>query len=240
MKRLVAFAMIASTLWSESPTRQLAFVACPVVRDTKTSPCWLADYNGETYFLGVQGGVVEDFYPPQLRHEVLVEGIVAPGPRVCGGIPLKPVKTSVLLELAPACNTVLPAEDGLEAPARAPRGQPASWLKIISPKETEIYFDFDNDFLSIHTVGAVQKAATAFLETGAKQIDVTGYRGATLLSNGKTMMEAPPIAKARTAKVVEILAGLGVPAAAIHSQTFDKAASKADGAKSRRVVIALR
>ena len=79
--------------------QNLSFVTCPIVRDTKTVPCWLAEYKGETYYLGNQGGVAQDFYPPQLNHEVLVEGIIAEGPRVCGGVPLRPVKTSVFLEI---------------------------------------------------------------------------------------------------------------------------------------------
>ena len=79
--------------------QNLSFVTCPIVRDTKTVPCWLAEYKGETYYLGNQGGVAQDFYPPQLNHEVLVEGVVAQGLRVCGGIPLRPVKTSVFLEI---------------------------------------------------------------------------------------------------------------------------------------------
>ena len=65
--------------------QQKNFVACPMVRDTKTVPCFLAEYQGETYFLGIQQDITADFYPPQLLHEVLVEGTIAPGPRVCAG-----------------------------------------------------------------------------------------------------------------------------------------------------------
>ena len=107
---------------------QLNFVACPIVRDTKTVPCFLAEYDGELYFLGVQfPGVQQDIAselhspqlePPQLKHEVLVEGRVAEGPRVCGGIPLEPLSISVLKEINLACNTLLPAEPGIEAPPR--------------------------------------------------------------------------------------------------------------------------
>src|SRR5579872_7525659 len=79
--------------------QERSFVACPVVRDTKTVPCFLAEYQGETYFLGIQQDITADSYPPQLLHEALVEGIVAPGPRICGGIPLKPLHVSVLPEL---------------------------------------------------------------------------------------------------------------------------------------------
>ena len=103
--------------------QQMNFVACPMVRDTKTVPCFLAEYQGETYFLGIQQDITADFYPPQLLHEALVEGAIAPGPRVCGGIPLKPLRVSVLPELNRACNTILPAEPGIDAPpAKRPAG----------------------------------------------------------------------------------------------------------------------
>ena len=34
-------------------SQRLNFVACPVFQDTNTVPCWLAEYQGETYFLGI-------------------------------------------------------------------------------------------------------------------------------------------------------------------------------------------
>ena len=40
---------------------------------------------------------------------------------MCGGIPLQPVSISVLKEVNLACNTLLPAEPGIDAPP-APRG----------------------------------------------------------------------------------------------------------------------
>jgi hypothetical protein len=52
---------------------RLQFVACPIVRDTKTQPCWLAEHEGELYYLGQQGGVANNFLPSQLGHQALVE-----------------------------------------------------------------------------------------------------------------------------------------------------------------------
>ncbi len=72
-------------------------------------PCWTAKSGGETYFLGIQSDIGGEWYPPQLNHQVLVEGTVAKGPRICGGIVLKPIKTSVLPEVDKSCNTILPA-----------------------------------------------------------------------------------------------------------------------------------
>src|SRR4029450_13236394 len=77
---------------SSSPARR-HFVACPIARDTKPQPCWRAEYDGELYYLGQQGGVANDFYPPQLGHLALVEGAVRQG-GVCGGVALQPGKVS--------------------------------------------------------------------------------------------------------------------------------------------------
>ncbi|HTV77038.1 MAG TPA: hypothetical protein VMF03_02200 [Steroidobacteraceae bacterium] len=105
------------------------FVTCPILQDTTTVPCWMADYGGERYFLGIQtdsGG----WSPPYLGHKVLVEGRVVPGPRICGGIPLtsdypqsplpsgsadgsplpNPPVISPMRELDPSCNAMLPAD----------------------------------------------------------------------------------------------------------------------------------
>jgi hypothetical protein len=111
------------------PAERRNFVGCPVLQDTDTVPCWLAEYHGELYFLGIQtdsGG----WGPPWLGHQVLVEGRLAGGPRICGGIALtsayvasnlpagtadgQPLPTppvvSVMRELDASCNTLLPAD----------------------------------------------------------------------------------------------------------------------------------
>jgi hypothetical protein len=111
------------------PADRRNFVACPILQDTATVPCWLAEYNGELYFLGIQtdsGG----WSPPWLEHKVLVEGKLAGGPRICGGIPLtsqypasplpagsadgqplpNPPVVSVMREIDRSCDTLLPAD----------------------------------------------------------------------------------------------------------------------------------
>lgn len=198
--------------------QNLSFVTCPIVRDTKTIPCWLAEYKGETYYLGNQGGVAQDFYPPQLNHEVLVEGVVAQGARVCGGIPLRPVKTSVFLEINRACNTILPAEDEIEAPQSPPRpqtGDAVSWVRSDGPGDNTLYFDFDNDFLSIHAATAIQRIAQYFQQSKASEIQVAAFRGSSRLSNGGVLIEDPKTVTARAAKVRDILTGLGVSPTAV-------------------------
>ena len=109
-------------------SQRLNFVACPVFQDTSTVPCWLAEYQGETYFLGIQtdsGG----WTPPLQGHQVLVEGVVTAQPRVCGGVVLassgsvfdkrpsgksagvdlpQPPVISTMRELDSNCRTMLP------------------------------------------------------------------------------------------------------------------------------------
>ena len=209
--------------------QQRNFVACPLVRDTKTVPCFLAEYEGETYFLGIQQDITASFYPPQLLHEVLVEGSIAPGPRVCGGIPLQPLKISVLPEINRACNTILPAEPGIEAPpAKRPAGPSTRQAPVstapqpsarptppFGPRDFSILFDFDSDFLFARDTRMVEQAAEYALAAHASRVEVTSYRAASLLSNGKALVERESIAEERAKDVSGLLRGLGVQASTI-------------------------
>ncbi len=208
--------------------QQKNFVACPIVRDTKSVPCFLAEYEGETYFLAIQQDISAEQYPPQLLHEVLVEGTVADGPRVCGGIPLKPVHLSVLPELNLACNTILPAEPGIEPPPHRrgpgpsskqipadapPAARPAPRARFTAPfeeREFTIRFDFDSAFLFSRDTAVVRQAASFASAAKAKSVVITAHRGAVLLSNGQVMTEHETIAMRRAAAVADLLAGLGV------------------------------
>ena len=202
----------------QPPANRRNFVACPIVRDTKTLPCWLAEYEGELYFLGLQGSSSSEFYPPQLNHEVLVEGTVTNEPRVCGGIPLKPLRISALPELNRACNTLLPAEDGMEAPSAPARPGADDMRKPgtdTTRREFTVPFDFDSDYLTLHTTRIVGEAARVAKSVKAAKIEAQGYRATTWLSNGKKFIEAQNVAEKRAKKVGEILVGLGLPAASV-------------------------
>ena len=80
--RLIALAALvaisAPQLGGQSP-RRVNFVSCPIVQDTATVPCWLSEYEGEQYYLGIQTDISAEFDPPYLGHQALVEGIVAGG-----------------------------------------------------------------------------------------------------------------------------------------------------------------
>jgi len=43
---------------------RVSFVSCPIVRDTSSVPCWLAEYEGVLYFLTLQSDVSAPVNPP--------------------------------------------------------------------------------------------------------------------------------------------------------------------------------
>lgn len=144
---LLATSLLATAVGAAEP-QYLNFVACPVFQDTNTVPCWVAEYEGETYFLGIQtdsGG----WTPPLQGHKVLVEGVTTSNPRVCGGIVLtsagktpydkrpsgksagvelpQPPVTSPMRELDNNCRTILPESPKFNTlePRRGPGPSPA-------------------------------------------------------------------------------------------------------------------
>src|SRR5581483_5797235 len=120
-----------------APEARRNFLACPIVQDTPTVPCWLAEYHGELYFLGIQTDSA-GWSPPYLGHRVLVEGALAGGPRICGGIPLtskypaspipsgkangrplpNPPVVSVMRELDSSCNELRAADPQFQIEGR--------------------------------------------------------------------------------------------------------------------------
>jgi hypothetical protein len=209
--------------------QQKSFVACPIVRDTRTVPCFVAEYDGETYFIGTP----QSEHVPQLKHEVLVEGRVSSGPRVCGGLRLDPVSVSVLPEVNLACNLMLPAEPGIEAPtlpARPSTKEPSS-----GPQEFVVLYQFDDDRPNID----ILTQAAAYAKKAGGTVTVSGSRATSLLSDGRKLIEHDGLAERRANAVAEVLRGLGVKNVTVEAQ---KAAAAADGqndASKRRVVIAV-
>ena len=238
--------LVIASLSCTLAAQQLSFIACPVVRDTKTVPCWLAEYEGELYYLGVQQDINAPWSPPQQSHEVLVEGTVQPGPRVCGGIPLFPLSTSVMPELTRSCNTVLPAKDEIPAPAATrphaihPMEEPPS--PPYSARDFIVFFDFDNDQMPAHSTGVIAQVAIWAATVHATSLQIPAARGSALLSDGRVLNESDAIATRRANKVARLLKGLGVPASSLRLLIEDMPA-KPDGIRdpaSRRVRITVR
>lgn len=205
------------------PSNHRNFVACPIVRDTSTVPCWLAEYEGETYFLTLQTDVSAPVTPPWLGHRVLVEGVVSDEPRICGGIVLKPVALSVMQDLDPSCNTMLPAEERYNLTFEPPRppgpsrgrlsfGDPNMNPQAEStelPRTFELHYEFDGKVMFRHAQ-PLQKILAFIRQSGAKRLTITGYRAASLLSNGERMLEQETIGRQRAEQIAELLEGAGL------------------------------
>jgi len=235
----------------ELPAERRNFVACPIVRDTASVPCWLSEYDGELYFLTLQTDVSAPVTPPWLGHRVLVEGTVAPGrERICGGVVLEPVVLSVLPELDASCNTLLPAEERFNLTFEPPRppGPSAGRLAFAGapptapvepPRTFALRYDFDGRIVFRHA-GELTAIFNAAKARGARSVAITGYRGSVLLSDGTTLVEQPSIAQRRAEQVAELLRGAGLTDVEYRVR-WDEEAGAADGDDSalRRVTVEL-
>jgi outer membrane protein OmpA-like peptidoglycan-associated protein len=239
LKAGIALIVLVATAFPQ----QRSFVSCPIVRDTSTVPCYLAEYDGEMYYLGIQQDITSSFHPPQLKHEVLVEGTVAPGPRICGGIPLQPVSISVIKEVNQACNTLLPAEPGIDAPPALRGPGPASRpLQLTSAprepltgkQEFAVLYSFDDDYLEFGAGRVVNEAASYAMQAGTSNVKVTGYRATSLLSNGQRLTEKPGLAEKRAQNVATLLRGLGVANLAVD---WKSEAEQGDGTRRVSIVV---
>jgi hypothetical protein len=207
---------------AEAADRKLAFLTCPIVRDTPTVPCWLAEFRGETYYLGIQTDVSADFSPPSLGHKVLVEGEPTSEPRICGGIPIKNVNVSVIQEKADNCQALLPVDGDYVLPFESPRPpgpskgrlafnypQPEKPQPPFKPKTFTITYDFDLTVGFRHPRFLAQVLEYA-QQTNARTISITGYRGATALTDGGRLVERDGLGRKRAEEVAGLLKSAGL------------------------------
>jgi hypothetical protein len=234
------------------PDAQRNFISCPIVRDTATVPCWLSEYEGELYYLGIQTDVSAEFDPPFLGHNVLVEGTVSDQPRICGGIVLDPVTISPMLDFDARCNTILPAEDRYTVPF-APRppgpsggrlafqGPPPEPERLEAPYESrtfEIFYDFDMLIMGRHAV-TLARVLDYATKIDARTIAVTGASGAVLLSDGTIISEDPQIAHKRAGEAAQLLetGGLRGRDFEVSAESAQPAPDGVDDWRERRTVI---
>jgi hypothetical protein len=255
--------LLAAGLVAVATARTLAedrknFVSCPIVRDTASVPCWLAEYEGQLYFLTIQSDVTSPVTPPWLGHRVLVEGTVSSESRICGGIVLKPVHLSVISERDDSCSTILPAEErynltfepprppgpskGRLAFDTAPSGQAQAPASVPpSTKAFVVPYDFDAlvGFNHARVLTEILEFARA---SSATEIEIAGYRGAVRLSSGQVMTEEPAIGKKRAEQVAMLLQGanLKTPAYKVTWHDEPATATGVDDYLSRRAVVTVR
>jgi hypothetical protein len=234
--------------------QRMNFVSCPIVRDTASVPCWLAEYAGELYFLTLQTDVSAPVTPPWLGHRVLVEGTVSAKSRVCGGVVLDPVHLSVL-ERDAACNTMLPAEERYNLtfePPRPPgpsRGRlafdnpPSPPTAAVPPSTREFVVPYAFDGLVGFSHSGVLTGILEFARAvNAREIAIVGYRGAVRLSTGQTMVEEPTIGRRRAEQVAMLLQGANLkgPSYAVSWREDAADATGIDDHLSRRVIVTVR
>jgi len=251
---IVMFAVCSASTEAQQQTVEdrKNFLSCPVVQDTKTVPCWVSEYRGELYYLGIQSDISAEFHPPYLGHKVLVEGVVSSEPRICGGIVLKPVKVSPILEPDASCNTILPAVDKYTVPfAPRPPGPSGGTLAFqtpqrapevieppFKPREFAIYYDFDMTVMGRHAAVLTQIVDYAE-KVEAKRLIVSSYRGSTLLSDGVVMSERQGIAQVRAAEIADVMKRAGLSKLVIQTRSSEELepADGVDDWQSRRTVV---
>lgn len=260
--KLLRFVFICSSLGLISSkliaddSKHINFLACPIVRDTTTVPCWLADHEGQTYYLGIQQDIGADWYPPQLKHQVLVEGKIS-DKTLCGGIVLEEIKTSVMPELDLRCNTVLPANKNFPAP-HADRGpgpkneEPGTsrrrqtaekYNPPFATKTFSINYDFDNDQLLSREFGKLRGAIGFAQDSKAKEIQITVHRGSVLLSNGEELVESLRVVKSRALAIEQWFQLAELSNASVIKVDMEKDAEVSTGKddwKNRRVSIRIK
>jgi outer membrane protein OmpA-like peptidoglycan-associated protein len=222
-----ALALLASCLATAAGTgREIAFVGCPILRNTEL-PCWLGESGGELYYLGPQGDLTSQFYPPQFDHRMLVEGVVSDQARICGGLVLKPVKVSVLPQVDLTCNVTLPAMGYPDPPHERgpgpsgtrgvvpppyPRPTPVAYSAPFAAQTFLVPFDAGSERPWNPAQAIIQTAARYAVASKAASIHVTGYRAAFKLSQGGEYAEPEDLAQRRAKMVEQGLRTLDLPA----------------------------
>jgi outer membrane protein OmpA-like peptidoglycan-associated protein len=214
----------AATLAAEPPAGSLvSFVGCPLYRDAdsgRKSGCWLADENGSGIRYDISLGIAK----PQLGHEVLVEGIVSAdadgsGARACGGVVLRPVRTSTLE--SSCAGALVPAEGypGRRYVLDISQVLPQTWVArpdvqpLRADRQYSIVFDFDSSFLNYqYSEIILDEVARLAIASKARQLDVTGYAVTEPNAvSGQMLREPAGLARDRAEIVAEALRRLDVP-----------------------------
>src|SRR6478609_873184 len=216
MRRAAALLGLLAVGAAPPPKASLVFVACPMLRDTTSVPCWLTEYQGKTYYIGIQTDVSADLTTPMLGHRILVEGTPSDEPTICGGIPLKPVTVSVMPERADNCDRLIPADDYVLPfePPRPPgqsRGRlayvyatPPAPVPPFQAKAFDVHYNFA-EMVVFKSTRWIEPALTYAKQIGAKRIEIFGRQGTTRLSDGTKLVERAGLARERAEQIADLL-----------------------------------
>jgi hypothetical protein len=227
----------------------VSFVACPIARDTgpDTDLCFFAEHEGELYALVNQ----PDWGNMQLKHRVLVEATVKEGPPVCGATPLDarisvlfelddtcqsiiPFDGKIRGQAGGIFNQgSVEQREAARALARRVEIEPAlslvpvmgesTYPRAVPPYEAEtlmIYYPFDSDRATDADMRELLRLRDIALAVPAR-VEVIGYRGASRLSNGETIVESRDMARRRAQKIAGVLEGLGIDTGRIDTKWID-------------------
>ncbi|WP_427963490.1 hypothetical protein [Altererythrobacter sp.] len=219
---IIALPLLSASALQAQEQGRVAFVACPIVQDTPTVPCWLAAHDGQIYYMGIQSDVSAPFNPPSLGHKVLVEGKLADHEE-CGAKVIEPITISIMPELSPECDELRMAREGVDISFTPPRPPGPSGGRLAfsfpdpppppkppyTPKSFDIPYAFEG-MVNFQTPRVMTPALEYAQLSKAKQIEVTGYRGATRLSDGTLLVEHGGIARERAEEIVRMFRGAGL------------------------------
>ncbi|MXO58438.1 hypothetical protein GRI89_02605 [Altererythrobacter salegens] len=222
----VSAAVLASASFAAQAAEPgpLPFVACPIVQDTPTVPCWIVERDGETYYLGIQSDVSAPFNPPSLGHKVLVEGGVdRSAPRICGGLVIDPVTVSIMPEASPECDDLRMVNPHISLPFEPPRppgpsmgrlaftypDPPAAPQPPFETKSFTVPYEFEG-MVGFKTPRFLNPVLLYAQQTNARRVEIRGYRGATKLADGTLLAEHEGIARARAEEIAAMLLGAGI------------------------------
>ncbi len=215
MRLLLALALLSAG--AQDMRDEVRFITCPIYRDAdsgKKSGCWLAEdrASGRRYDVSLSPS------KPDWNREVLIEGRVTDAAQTpCGGIVLDAVRTSILP--GSCTRQMLPAEGYPGRKFVLPKRNltPLSVVRTPPPgpyaaRTFRLFFDFDQAFLIYQYDDFFLDNAIQWLRAAKpRSIVVTGYAATTPAEvSGRTIAEAPGIARVRAEKVAEALGRMGI------------------------------
>ena len=268
MRRAAALAALITLAAGQAMAADAAaFVTCPIARDTgpQADLCFLVERNGER--IGIANPA--DSGNPQLKHRLLVEGRIDPARTVCGA-PALDGRASVLPELAPECDEVLPFDGSvvggpggifnsgppeqraaMQDRAKRAEADPSLSVKPLDaaytpppgpppPKALTIYFPFDSDRGSGPDMLTLWNMVKAAQASGAT-LEIVAHQGVSRLNNGETLGEKPQMAQQWTDKLAGVVVGLGLPKARVRARVDATPPDEANvGWRSRFAEVAVR